>query len=153
MPHIGVISDTHGILRPDAVQALEGSDIIIHAGDIGDTRVVDELSSIAPVYAVRGNVDMAPCFAKYPVTEYIKHDGVNIYVLHNIDDLDIDPPSADIAVVIFGHSHQPLLEKRHNILYFNPGSAGPKRFNLPVAVGRLSVTHKGIEGEIIALPG
>jgi len=153
MSTIGVISDTHGLLRPEALQALKGSEIIIHAGDIGTTQVIDELSSIAPVYAVRGNVDTASCFSKFPDTEYVRHADINLYVLHNIDDLDLDPLSADIAVVIYGHSHQPLMEKQHNILYFNPGSAGPKRFRLPVAVGRLKIGPGGIEGEIISLPG
>jgi len=153
MSTIGVISDTHGLLRPEALHTLKGSDIIIHAGDIGTIQVIDELSSIAPVYAVRGNVDTGSCFSKFPAIEYVKYADVNLYVLHNIDDLDLDPPSADIAVVIYGHSHQPLMEKRHDVLYFNPGSAGPKRFKLPVAVGRLKIGSSGIEGEIISLPG
>jgi len=153
MSHIGVISDTHGILRPEAAQALEGSEIIIHAGDIGDIRVIEELRTIAPVYAIRGNVDTASHFRQYPVTEYVTYAGLNIYVLHNIDDLDIDLAAADIAVVVFGHSHQPVVESRHEILYFNPGSAGPKRFKLPIAVGRLCINHTGLEGEIITLLG
>jgi len=153
MSIIGVISDTHGLLRPEALRVLKGSEIIIHAGDIGTTQVIDELSAIAPVYAVRGNVDTAPCFSKFPITEYVRHADINLYVLHNLDDLDLDPPSADIAVIIYGHSHQPLMEKRHNVLYFNPGSAGPKRFKLPIAVGRLEIGSNGIEGDIISLPG
>ncbi len=153
MSHIGVISDTHGLLRPEARHALQGSEIIIHAGDIGDSYVIDELESIAPVVAVRGNVDTAACFLKYSVNEYVQHLGMNIYVLHNIDDLELDPQAADIEVVVYGHSHEPRLEKHHNILYFNPGSAGPKRFQLPVSVGRLKLSSGRIEGEIIALPG
>lgn len=131
---IGVISDTHGLLRPQAVEALRGCEQIIHAGDVGRPEVLDELRRIAPVLAVRGNVDNGPWAAKLPPSEVVQIDDCLIYVLHILEDLDLDPPAAGFRAVIVGHSHQPKIATRQGVLYVNPGSAGPRRFNLPVTV-------------------
>jgi len=138
--HVGIISDTHGRLRPEAVAALRGSDILIHAGDVGDPEVLERLRGIAPTFAVRGNVDTGPWAAALPSTEVVEVGGLQIYVLHNLGDLDLDPRAAGFAAVISGHTHRPLAEARGDVLYLNPGSAGPRRFSLPVAVARLEVS-------------
>jgi uncharacterized protein len=151
MGHIGVISDTHGLLRPQAVEALRGSELIIHAGDVGRPEIVDELRRIAPVVAVRGNVDRGTWADSLPLSETVEHDGVRLYVLHIIEDLDLDPPTAGFRAVISGHTHRPKIETRNGVLYFNPGSAGPHRFDLPVSVGRLSVTDGKLVGELVYL--
>jgi putative phosphoesterase len=148
---IGVISDTHGLIRPEAVNALRGSDYIIHAGDIGDPGILDILNEIAPVTVVRGNVDRERWAQKIPHTNVLEVKGVSLYVLHNLDELDLKPEAAGFTAVIYGHSHVPKLEKRNGVLYFNPGSAGPKRFRLPVAVGRLKVLGQILEAEIVQL--
>jgi putative phosphoesterase len=150
---VGLISDTHGLLRPEAAAALRGSDFIIHAGDIGDPRVLAWLSELAPVRAVRGNVDRGPWASSLPETEALEIGGVWIYVLHNVAhlDLDLDPAAAGFQAVVSGHSHQPGFREKDGVLLVNPGSAGPRRFKLPIAVGRLSVTAGQVEAEIIAL--
>ena len=151
MPHIGVISDTHGLLRPQAVEALRGSSLIIHAGDVGAPEILDALRRIAPVFAVRGNVDRGTWANALPESEIVEVADGLIYVLHDIGALALDPPTAGFRAVIYGHSHQPKSERRDGVLYFNPGSAGPRRFSLPVSVGRLTVSGNAIEAEIIAL--
>src|SRR5579871_797316 len=130
---IGVISDTHGLLRPEAVEALRGSQHIIHAGDVGDPVILERLTEIAPVTAVRGNVDKGAWARKLPESNVLEVEGVSIYVLHEIDRLDLKPEAAGFAAVIYGHSHVPKQEMKNGVLYFNPGSAGPKRFSLPIS--------------------
>src|SRR3954469_16659817 len=132
---IGVISDTHGLLRPEALEALRGSELIIHAGDVGDPKILEELARLAPVRAIRGNVDTEPPLSKLPDTDVVEVGDVSIYVIHNVHDLDLNPPAAGFVAVISGHSHKPAIETRNGILYFNPGSAGPRRFKLPISVG------------------
>ena len=148
---IGVISDTHGLLRPEAVAALRAADHIIHAGDIGDPAILERLSKIAPVTAVRGNVDREPWAETIPETNVLEVDGVSIYVLHILENLDLKPRSAGIDAVIYGHSHVPKQEMKDGVLYFNPGSAGPSRFQLPVTVGKLIVQSGEIRAELIQL--
>jgi putative phosphoesterase len=148
---IGVISDTHGLLRPEALAVLHGSHHIIHAGDIGDPAILDELSEIAPLTAVRGNVDRGAWARKIPTTNVLEVGGVSIYVLHILQELDLKPEAAGFAVVVSGHSHAPSQEVKTGVLYFNPGSAGPRRFRLPVSVGRLVVRDRTVEGTIVAL--
>lgn len=148
---IGVISDTHGLLRPEALAALQGSDYIIHAGDIGDPRILDKLAAIAPLTAVRGNVDDEAWAQKIPATNVLELGEVSIYVLHSLQDLDLKPEAAKFAVVVYGHSHVPTQEWKNGVLYFNPGSAGPRRFKLPVSVGRLVLTNGKVESETVKL--
>lgn len=148
---IGVISDTHGLLRPEALAALRGSDRIIHAGDVGAPEILETLAAIAPVTAVRGNVDTSAWARQLPETEVLEVDGISIYVLHDLSALDLKPEAARFRVVISGHSHVPKQETRAGVLYFNPGSAGPRRFKLPVSVGRLKLSGDKIKAEIIAL--
>lgn len=148
---IGVISDTHRLLRPEALSALRGSDRIIHAGDIGDPAILDHLRGIAPVTAVRDNVDHGAWTAKIPHTELVEVDGVAIYVLHILEKLDLKPKAVGIHAVIYGHSHQPKQETKDGVLYFNPGSAGPRRFKLPVTIGKLLIRAGEIRGEIVQL--
>ncbi len=148
---IGVISDTHGLLRPEALATLKGSDLIVHAGDVGDPRILEELRTIAPTHAVRGNVDTSPWAQALPTTEVIEVADLRIYVLHNLSELDLDPAAAGFAAVIFGHTHRPQAEVRRNVLYLNPGSAGPRRFTLPIAVARLEVVGAHIAHEMIEL--
>lgn len=148
---IGVISDTHGLLRPEAVAALKGSERIIHAGDIGDPAILDKLREIAPVIAVRGNVDRGAWVRNIPETDLVEVEGVSVYVLHILENLDLKPKPAGISAVIYGHSHVPKQEMKDGVLYFNPGSAGAKRFNLPVSLGRLIVQDGKIRGDIIGL--
>jgi hypothetical protein len=148
---IGVISDTHGLLRDEAVEALRGAEHILHAGDIGDSDILDELRQLAPVTAVRGNVDTEKWARKLPLTEVIEVAGVSIYMLHNLDELDLKPEAAGFRVVVYGHSHQPKMEEKNGVLYFNPGSAGPRRFKLPVSVGKLVIKDGKVRGELIEL--
>ena len=148
---IGVISDTHGLLRPQAVEALRGSELILHAGDVGAPEVLDELRRIAPVVAVRGNVDLDAWARRLPVTEIAEAEQKTFYVLHRIADLDLKPRAAHIDAVIFGHSHKPSMEWRDGVLFFNPGSAGPRRFLLPVSVGRIEVLGGELRPELIEL--
>jgi len=149
--YIGVISDTHGLLRRQAVAALQGCEPIIHAGDVGNPDVLDALRRIAPVFAVRGNVDTGPWAGRLPDTEIVQVGGIRLYVLHDLHQLELDPQAAGVDAVIAGHSHQPKMETRQGILYFNPGSAGPRRFKLPVTVGRLTLTGGKLQPEIIVL--
>jgi putative phosphoesterase len=148
---IGIISDTHGLLRPEALAALQGSDCIIHAGDIGDPDILPELESIAPITAIRGNVDREPWAKKIPATNVLEVEAVSIYILHDLAKLDLKPEAAGFAAVIYGHSHTPKQETKNGVLYFNPGSAGPKRFKLPVTVGRLVIQGHSVRGEILQI--
>ena len=128
---VGVISDTHGLLRPEAVATLQGSDYIIHAGDVGDPAILKRLKEIAPVTAVRGNVDRGSWAKKILETNVLEINGLSIYVLHDLNQLDLNPEAAGFSAVVSGHSHMPKQETKNGVLYFNPGSAGPKRFKLP----------------------
>ncbi len=148
---IGVISDTHGLLRPAAVAALRGSDLIVHAGDIGKREVLTGLERIAPVVAVRGNVDLGDEWKDTPLTEVVTAGSLHLYVLHKIEDLDLAPEAAGFAAVIYGHSHRAAIERRRGVLYFNPGSAGPRRFRLPLTLGRLTVNGGELHPELIPL--
>lgn len=150
---IGVISDTHGLLRPQAVEALAGSDRIIHAGDVGDPAILQRLSQIAPVTVVRGNVDKGAWAQKLPETDVLEVEGLSIYVLHNLEQLDLKPEAAGFAGVVYGHSHVPEQEIRNGVLYFNPGSAGPRRFALPIRVGKLTIDGGEIRAEILDFMG
>ncbi len=145
---VGLISDTHGLLRPEAKQALAGVDLIIHAGDIGAPQVLEELRALAPVRAVRGNNDHGAWTRGLPETEALELEGASLYVLHDLDELDLDPAAGGFAVVVTGHSHRPSMETRDGVLYINPGSAGPRRFNLPVAVGFLEIVAGEARGRI-----
>jgi len=146
-----VISDTHGLLRPDAVVALDGSERIIHAGDVGAPEILDELASIAPVTAVRGNVDKGVWARRLAESEVVEVGKISIYILHDLARLDLKPEAAGFGVVVYGHSHVPKQEMRNGALYFNPGSAGPRRFKLPVTVGRLVVSNDEVRAEIVPL--
>jgi hypothetical protein len=148
---IGIISDTHGLLRPEALVALQGSDRIIHAGDIGDSEILGRLSEIAPITAVRGNVDRGSWAKNIPDTNVLECDGASMYVLHILESLNLKPQAAGISAVIYGHSHVPKQEMKDGVLYFNPGSAGPRRFQLPVTVGKLVVDGGRVGSEIIQL--
>jgi hypothetical protein len=148
---VGVISDTHGLLRPEALFALRGSDYIIHAGDIGDSAILKELAEIAPLIAIRGNVDHRAWARKLPTTNVLEVQGVSIYVLHNLAELDLQPEAAGFAAVIYGHSHVPRQELKNGVLYFNPGSAGPRRFRLAVTIGLLQLKNGKVSGEIVEL--
>jgi putative phosphoesterase len=148
---IGLISDTHGLLRPEAIAALHGVDMIIHAGDVGRADILDELQRIAPTVAVRGNVDRGAWAASLPATQTVEVGGARIHVLHDVHALAIDPIAAGVQAVIFGHSHRPLVEERHGVLFVNPDAAGPRRFRLPVTVGRLIVAGSELHAEIVEL--
>ena len=148
---VGVISDTHGLLRPEAVEALRGSDRILHAGDIGGLEILEALSHIAPVAAVRGNVDTKPWACALPATEVVEVDGVSIYILHDLGQLDLKSEAAGFRVVVYGHSHQPKIEEKNGVLYFNPGSAGSRRFHLPVSMGRLLIGTGKVRAELVEL--
>jgi hypothetical protein len=148
---IGVISDTHGLLRPEALEALRGATHILHAGDVGDIAILEALRQIAPVTAIRGNIDTDGPTAQLPSTEAIELDGRLLYMLHSIADLDLKPEAAGIAVVIYGHSHKPAIEIRKGVLYLNPGSAGPRRFKLPITVAHLYLEATTPRAEIIRL--
>ena len=136
---VGLISDTHGLVRPEALKALAGADVILHAGDIGAPAVLAALKAIAPVVAVRGNNDREGWAKSVPEIVVRTLGGVKICLIHQLDELDVDPAREGIAVVVSGHSHKPLIERRDGVLYVNPGSAGPRRFSLPIAVGRLTL--------------
>jgi putative phosphoesterase len=148
---VGVISDTHGLLRPEAVELLRGSEHIIHAGDIGSPEIISALEKIAPVKAIRGNVDTQPWARRFAETEVVELDGLLIYVIHDVNALDLNPKAAGFSAVISGHSHQPKQETKGGVLYFNPGSAGPRRFSLPVSIGRLEIGRQGIQGSLHTL--
>jgi len=148
---IRVISDTHGLLRPEALDAMRGADLILHAGDVDDLAILDSLRAIAPVHVVRGNVDRGPWAESIPYTEVVEIDGALIYMIHIRDQLDLDPKAAGFAAVIYGHSHQPEIERIDDVLYLNPGSAGPRRFKLPVSCARLWIEDGRADAEIIEL--
>ena len=150
---IGVISDTHGLVRPQVLEVFQGVNVILHAGDIGHADVLTKLETIAPVFAVRGNNDRSDWAAGLPTTQMVERDQHVFYILHEVDDLDLDPAAADFSAVIFGHSHKPSVEFRKGVLFLNPGSAGPRRFSLPIAVARVEVTPSGLQPEIISLAG
>jgi putative phosphoesterase len=148
---IGLLSDTHGLLRPEALEFLRGSDFIVHAGDIGDAAVLDTLGTLAPVTAVRGNNDRDAWARGIAETEVLQFDEVFIYVLHDLAQLDLAPAAAGFQVVVSGHSHQPRIEERDGVLYVNPGSCGPRRFKLPVAVAELRISGKSLNANLVEL--
>ncbi|HEX6773422.1 MAG TPA: metallophosphoesterase family protein [Acidobacteriaceae bacterium] len=148
---IGVISDTHGLLRRAAVQSLQGAEHILHAGDVGNPAILEELRSVAPVTAIRGNIDEGGRCANLPATELVDLGGRSIYMLHDVKQLDMNPEAAGIAAVVFGHSHQPAIEWRRGVLFLNPGSAGPRRFQLPVTVAWLDIESKALNAQIVKL--
>ena len=148
---VGVISDTHGLLRPEAVAALAGVERIVHAGDIGSPEVIAALERIAPVSAVRGNNDREAWAADIPDTEVVAVGDVSLYVLHDVHELDLDPRAAGFAAVIAGHSHQPRMDERDGVLYLNPGSAGPRRFKLPISLARLTITGTRLDARLVTL--
>ncbi|MGH9678330.1 MAG: metallophosphoesterase family protein [Candidatus Acidiferrales bacterium] len=150
---IGLISDTHGLLREEALRALEGSEWIVHAGDVGDPKILDALKSIAPVFAVRGNVDTEPWAKALPETEIIEIGPATIYVLHDVHALGLDPAAAGFHVVVSGHSHKPARAETRGVLFINPGSAGPRRFDLPVTLARLDLSHEPWKVEFADLLG
>ena len=147
----GIISDTHGLLRPAALDALRGSDLIIHCGDVGDSSVLEGLRAIAPVHAVRGNNDRDAWAHALPLTEVVELGGLCVYLLHDLSELDIDPAAAGMAAVITGHSHKPKSEVLDGVLFLNPGSAGPRRFRLPVSVARIEIVDGLLRPELVTL--
>jgi putative phosphoesterase len=148
---IGLISDTHGLLRPEAVRALEGCELIVHAGDVGKPEIFESLRAIAPVVAVRGNVDKGIWASRLPETAVVEAESVTIYVLHDIHQLDLDPVAAGFGIVVSGHSHKASREERAGVMYVNPGGAGPRRFQLPITVARLDLRKSPWDVEFIAL--
>jgi len=148
---IGVISDTHGLLRLEAISALSGVDQILHAGDVGDDRILDALAAIAPLTPISGNIDRSGRCGALPATEWVVLGGVTFYVLHDLQKLDIDPVAAGVGVVVSGHSHQPAIEWRKSVLYLNPGSAGPRRFRLPVSLALVTVVGDLPQAKILRL--
>jgi hypothetical protein len=148
---IGVISDTHGVLRPEALKALHGAEHILHAGDVGDPAILDLLRAIAPVTAIRGNVDEGGPCNHLPPTELVELDGRSIYMLHDVKRLDLSPEAAGIAAIVFGHSHKPIVEWRRGVLFLNPGSAGPRRFELPVTLAWLKIEADEVGARIVHL--
>lgn len=149
MISVGLISDTHGLLRQEALDALQGSDYIIHGGDIGKQGIIESLATIAPVTAVKGNVDKGQLACRYAPYEVLKIEDIYIYVLHIIDEIDLDPVASGFQVVVYGHSHKPSVRQENGVLFINPGSAGPKRFSLPVTVGRLTINGALLDASII----
>jgi putative phosphoesterase len=145
---LGIISDTHGLLRPEASAALTGCSRIIHAGDIGSPDVLSRLRDIAPTVAVRGNVDRGAWAATLPMTRLVEFEGFRLYVRHIVDDIDIVPADAGVSAVVYGHSHKPSIERRDGVLYLNPGAAGPRRFTLPVTIARLWVADGALAAAI-----
>ncbi|HEX3569929.1 MAG TPA: metallophosphoesterase family protein [Acidobacteriaceae bacterium] len=148
---VGIISDTHGLLRPEAVRQLTGVDHILHAGDVGDGKILDALRDLAPLTAIRGNVDVSGPCAQLPTTEAIELGGCLFYLVHAIDDLDVAPAAAGVKIVVYGHSHRAALKDRDGIIYLNPGSAGPRRFNLPITLARAVVENQRVRVRIINL--
>ena len=151
MLRVGLISDTHGLLRPEAEAAMIGCDYIVHAGDIGDATILTKLSVIAPVTAVRGNTDKGAWAKTVPLSKVLQVGEIFIYVLHDLAELDLDPAAAGFQVIVSGHSHHPLIQKRKGVLYVNPGSAGPRRFKLPIAVAELHISGTTINTQILEL--
>ncbi|MBS1805419.1 MAG: metallophosphoesterase family protein [Acidobacteria bacterium] len=138
---IGVVSDTHGLLRPEVIPALEGVQHILHAGDVGDFAIIKALEKVAPVTAIRGNVDRVGKCAKLPETEVVLFEGQYLYMLHDVQAIHLDPAAAKFSVVLSGHSHKPEIRRHKGVLFFNPGSCGPRRFSLPVTIGKLTVAE------------
>jgi putative phosphoesterase len=150
---VGLLSDTHGLLRPEARSFLIGSDYIIHGGDVGAAEILEELSSIAPLIAVRGNNDKAAWGAELPEHELVRIGDLFVYVLHDLAELDIEPRAAEVSVIVSGHSHKPAISKRDEVLYVNPGSCGPRRFQLPISVGELLVRGREVQARTVELRG
>ena len=150
---VGLVSDTHGLLRPEVRAFLMGSDYIVHGGDIGGLEILDELAVIAPLIAVRGNNDREPWAADLRETELIRVGNIFVYVIHNLAELDIDPDAAGVRVVVSGHSHKPMVEERDGILYVNPGSCGPRRFKLPISAGEITVSGSAVKARIVDMMG
>jgi uncharacterized protein len=148
---VGIISDTHGLLRPEAERALQGVELIIHAGDVGDAEILTRLKRIAPVFAVRGNVDTALWAKELPTTTVVEANGAHFYVLHNLQELDLRPDASRFDFVVSGHSHQPEQLERNGVLYINPGSAGPKRFRLPVTLALVDLARRPWQAEFVEL--
>ena len=148
---IGVVSDTHGLLRPEALKHLTDVERIVHAGDIGSPNILEKLQTLAPVQAVRGNNDKGPWAESIPETLSLEVRGHTIHVLHDLSQIDLSPAAAGISVVISGHSHKPVVEERDGVLFINPGSLGPRRFRLPIALAKLYVTAESVRAEIIEL--
>jgi uncharacterized protein len=149
---IGVVSDTHGLLRPEVLPALSGVDHILHLGDVGNRTILESLAEIAPVHAVRGNIDRSGPCSRLPETDVLLFEGHYIYLLHNIGALHLDPAAAKFSVVLYGHSHRPSIEARKGVLYFNPGSCGPRRFELPITIGLMTVDRGNeVQAEIVHL--
>jgi len=148
---VGVVSDTHGLLRPEARAFLAGCDYIIHGGDIGRPEILEELEHIAPLISVRGNNDTQPWAARLRETELVRVGNIFVYVIHNLAELDIDPAAAGVRVVVCGHSHKPVIEERDGILYINPGSCGPRRFKLPISAGEITVSGSAVRARIVNL--
>lgn len=146
-----MISDTHSLLRSEAVAALRGSERIIHAGDVGSPEILTALAEIAPLTAIRGNIDKSAWARKLPATEVVEVGRTSIYVIHDLSQLDLKPEAAGFKVVIYGHSHVPKAETRDGVLYFNPGSAGPRRFKLPITLGRLHIEGRAVRAEIVTI--
>lgn len=152
MSFVGLISDTHNLLRPEALEALRGASVILHAGDVGRPEILDELARVAPVHAVFGNTDYGEVRDRLPETAVVTvGDGVRLYMLHILDDLDLDPAAAGFAAVIYGHTHEPKVERRGGVWYVNPGSAGPRRFELPITVARMHLSAGEPRFEIVDL--
>jgi putative phosphoesterase len=151
MRRIGLISDTHGLLRPEALAFLRGCDHIVHGGDIGEARILEALAAIAPLTAVRGNNDRAAWAEAVPETALLELGGMRLYAIHDLAQLDIDPAVAGVRVVVSGHSHRPLAQERGGVLYINPGSAGPRRFKLPISVAELRIDAGAVTPRIVEL--
>lgn len=148
---VGVISDTHGLLRKDVFQVFKNADYILHAGDVGNQAILDELKKLAPLTVVRGNMDGGDWAADLALTDMVKIGNQYLYLLHDLSCLDIDPQAAGVDIIISGHTHKPLINKQGKILYLNPGSAGPERMNLPVSVAMLYISHNRLDAKIINL--
>ena len=148
---VGLISDTHGLLRQEALAALRGSDFIVHAGDIGHAAIVEQLACLAPVTAVRGNNDNGPWASRFAEVEVLTAGSARIYVLHDLNAIDLDPAAAGFRVVVSGHSHRPAISERNGVVYVNPGSAGPRRFTLPVSVGELAISGNRVRPRLLTL--
>jgi hypothetical protein len=150
---IAVVSDTHGLLRPELLPMLAGAEHILHLGDVGDPVILSRLGEIAPVTAIRGNVDTSGACAQLPETEVVTLAGKDLFLLHNVHDLDLDPAAANFAAVLFGHSHKPEVQRHRDVLYFNPGSCGPRRFQLPISFGWIEITADGeLKPKVIDIP-
>ena len=148
---LAVLSDTHGLLRPEVLHAVAGADYILHAGDVGDPAILDALRAIAPLTAVRGNIDRTGPCSTLPATEALQLDGRLMYMLHTIADLDLNPRAAGMDLIVYGHSHQPLIERRDDVLFLNPGSCGPRRFRLPVTLAFVELEPGAINARIVDL--